>query len=58
VVELAAIVRAAGPAYLATHAGRLLSSQRRALTDIVQCRTAALGGSLYPCDDCGALDYR
>jgi putative transposase/transposase-like zinc-binding protein len=58
VVELAAIVRAAGPAYLATHAGRLRPSQRRALTDIVQCRPAALGGSLYRCDDCGALDYR
>ena len=57
-LELADIVRAAGPAYLATHAGALLPSQRRALTDIGQCRTAALGGSLYRCDDCGALDYR
>jgi len=58
VVELADIVRAAGPAYVATHAGALLPSQRRALTDIGQCRTAALGGSLYRCDDCGALAYR
>ena len=57
-VELADIVRVAGPAYLATYAGTLLPSQRRALADIVQCRTAALGGSLYRCDDCGALDYR
>ena len=57
-VELADIVRAAGPAYVATHAGALLPSQRRALTDLVQCRTAVLGGSLYRCDDCGALDYR
>jgi hypothetical protein len=58
VVELADIVRAAGPAYVATHAGGLLPSQHRALADISQCRTAALGGSLYRCDDCGALDYR
>ena len=57
-VELADLVRVAGPAYLATHAGALLPSQRRALTDIGQCRTSALGGSLYRCDDCGALDYR
>lgn len=57
-VELADIVRAAGPAYLAAHAGRLLPSQRRALADIAQCRTPALGGSRYRCDDCGALDYR
>jgi hypothetical protein len=58
VLELADIIRAAGPAYVATHAGTLLPSQRRALHDIIQCRTAALGGSLYRCDDCGALDYR
>ena len=57
-VELADIVREAGPAYVHTHAGRLLPSQRRALADIEDCRTAALGGSLYRCDDCGALDYR
>jgi len=57
-LELADIVRAAGPAYLVTHAGALLPSQRRALRDIVECRTPTLGGSLYRCDECGALDYR
>lgn len=56
-IELADIVRVAGPAYVQTHAGSLLPSQRRALKDIVHCRTQALGGSLYRCDDCGALDY-
>jgi hypothetical protein len=58
VPTLADIVRAAGPAYRAARGDRLLPSQRRALADIVACRTAALGGSLYACDDCGALDYR
>ncbi len=57
-LELADIVRAAGPAYQAAHAGRLLPSHRRALADIAACRTPALGGSLYRCDDCGALEYR
>jgi len=57
-LELADIVRAAGPAYVRTHAGALLPSQRRALTDIEQCRTAVLGGSVYRCDECGALEYR
>jgi hypothetical protein len=57
-MELADIVRAAGPAYVHTHAGHVLASQRRALDDIAQCRTPALGGSLYRCTDCGALDYR
>ena len=53
-VELAEIIRAAGPAY--GH-GRP-SAQQRALRDIVQCRTPALGGSLYRCDACGTLEYR
>jgi hypothetical protein len=35
----------------------MLPSHRRAMDDIIRCRTPALGGSLYACDDCGALDY-
>jgi hypothetical protein len=58
VLELADIFRAAGPAYCQAHAGRMLPSHRRALRDIVRCRTPALGGSLYACHDCGTLDYR
>jgi hypothetical protein len=57
-VELADILRRAGPEYVRTHAGQLLPSHQRALTDIVHCRTPALGGSLYRCDDCSALAYR
>ena len=57
-LELADIFRSAGPAYAQAHAGRMLPSHRRAMEEIVSCRTAALGGSLYRCDDCGALDYR
>lgn len=56
--ELADIVRSAGPAYINAHAGQLLPSHRRALSDIVRCRTPVLGGSLYRCGDCGNLDYR
>ncbi|MGQ0767157.1 MAG: IS91 family transposase [Gemmatimonadota bacterium] len=55
--ELAEIFRVASPAYEQAHAGRLLPSHRRAMRDIVQCRTPALGGSLFRCDDCGRLDY-
>jgi hypothetical protein len=58
VLELANIVRVAGPAYRAAHAGQLLPAQERAMRDIAACRTPALGGSLYQCDDCGALEYR
>ncbi len=56
-LALADIIRAAGPAYEQAHAERLLPSHRRALHDITACRTPALGGSLYRCDDCGALEY-
>ncbi len=56
-LTLADIVRAAGPAYVEAHAGRLLPSHRRAIDDIAACRTPALGGSLDRCDDCAALDY-
>lgn len=56
-LELADIFRAAGPRYREVHAERLLPSHHRAMRDIVACRTPVLGGSLYRCDDCGALDY-
>ena len=56
-LALADIIRTAGSAYAQVHAGRMLPSHRRAMADIAGCRTAALGGSLYRCDDCGALEY-
>ena len=56
-LELADIFRAAGPRYREVHAERMLPSHRRAMDDIERCRTPALGGSLYRCDDCGALEY-
>lgn len=55
--ELADIVRAAGPAYMHAHAGRLSTAQRRALDAIATCRTATLGGTIVRCDRCGAVQY-
>ena len=49
-LELADILRTHAPAYRATHT--LIPIQERALRDIMQCRTAALGGHLYRCDHC------
>ncbi len=51
-VDLAAIVRAHGAAYQRTHS--LSRAQRRALRDIADCRTAALGGHRAVCTTCGA----
>jgi Putative transposase/Transposase zinc-binding domain len=55
--ELADIFRRHGPAYRAKFADRLLPSHLAAMTAIEQCRTEALGGHLYQCPDCGALEY-
>ena len=57
-IELADIVRAAGPAYREAAGARLLPSHRRALDDIATCRTAARGGHLRRCDHCAATQYR
>jgi len=55
VLEVADIFRAAGPEVCARLA--VLPSQQRAVQAIQQCRTAALGGQVYGCDQCGALHY-
>lgn len=54
-LELADIVRAAGPEGCERLA--VLPSQQRALQAILQCRTPALGGQVYGCEQCGALRY-
>ena len=56
-VELAEIFRSAGEAYRQAYGDRMLPSHRRAMVDIVACRTPALGGSLFVCDSCEGLDY-
>lgn len=57
-LELADIIRTAGPAYREAHGARLLPSHRRALDDLVSCRTAARGGHLRQCDRCAQTQYR
>lgn len=54
-LEVADILRAAGPGLCARLAA--LPSQKRALQAIEQCRTAALGGQVYGCQECGARHY-
>jgi hypothetical protein len=57
VIELAEIFRRHGPAYRQTHNPHLLPSQQRAMADIEQCRTEALGGHVYVCDQCQQTQY-
>ncbi len=51
-LEVAEIFRLHGPDYRAKFGARMLPSHRRAMQDIEQCRTAALGGQVYFCDQC------
>jgi Putative transposase/Transposase zinc-binding domain len=51
--EVADIFRSAGPAYRTAHAGHLSLHQLKVMTAIEHCRTAALGGHVEACEDCG-----
>ena len=52
-LEVADIVRAHGDEYRRAHAETLSVGQKRVLRAIERCRTAALGGHLEQCDQCG-----
>ena len=52
-LEVADIFRQIGPAYRQEHAERLSRGQRRVMSAIERCRTAALGGHVEQCDACG-----
>ena len=54
-LEVADIFRRHGAAYRADHAGSLIHGQRRVMAAIEACRTAALGGHVERCDDCGEI---
>ena len=53
-LDVAEVIRRHGAAFLARHGGVLSAVQRQALHDLAVCRTAALGGHLEHCADCGA----
>ena len=49
-LEVAEVFRQHGDAFLERYGDVLSSEQRRALKDIADCRTAALGGHVEACD--------
>jgi hypothetical protein len=53
-LEVADIIRAHGADFLTAHGAALTGAQRRVLADLARCRTAALGGHVERCADCGA----
>jgi hypothetical protein len=52
-LEVADILRQHGQAFLERYGGALSATQRKALRDLAVCRTAALGGHVEHCLDCG-----
>ena len=52
-LEVADVFRNHGDAFLDLYGDVLSPEQRRALSDIAACRTAALGGHVEECDQCG-----
>ena len=56
-VEIADIFRIHGPEYRAPFGDRMPASHLRAMQDIEQCRTEALGGHLLYCELCQQYHY-
>ena len=54
VLEVADVFRRHGEAFRQARAGHLGRVERRVMGAITACRTAALGGHVEQCDDCGA----
>jgi hypothetical protein len=54
VVELADVLRRFAGAYLTAHGSAMPAAHRRAIADIIACRTPTLGGQLWRCDHCRA----
>jgi hypothetical protein len=52
-LEVGDIFRRYTPAFLDRYDGVLSTDQRRVLKDLALCRTAALGGHVEECDQCG-----
>jgi Putative transposase/Transposase zinc-binding domain len=52
-LEVAEVIRSCRDAFLDQYGAGLTPVQRRALDDLTACRTAALGGHILGCMDCG-----
>ncbi len=52
-LDVAEVIRSCRDKFLETYGPRLTPEQQRALKDLVSCRTAALGGHVLGCPECG-----
>ena len=56
-LEVADILRLYGDAYLERFGDAVPRRHRRAINDIIDCRTATMGGHVYACDHCGERHF-
>lgn len=54
-LEVADVFRQFAPSYLERFGAAMPPSHRRAILDILACRTQAMGGHVYRCEDCGEV---
>jgi len=52
-LDVAEVIRSCRDMFLETYGPRMTTEQQRALKDLVSCRTAALGGHVLGCPECG-----
>jgi hypothetical protein len=52
-LDVAEVIRSCLDKFMETYGPRLTPEQQRALKDLVSCRTAALGGHVLGCPECG-----
>lgn len=55
--EMADILRDSAPEYMAKYGQRMLTSHKRAIEDIIRCRTRPLGGRVFRCEPCEEYRY-
>jgi len=55
--ELAEVFARYGPAYLDKYGSDMLPSHRRAMQDILRCRTESMGGQVFRCSHCQSTHY-
>jgi Putative transposase/Transposase zinc-binding domain len=56
-IEVAAVFRRFAADYLSAHGASMPPSHRRAIADILNCRTAALGGQVWRCEACNSAVF-
>ena len=56
-LEVADIFRIYGKEYLDKFTAKMPPTHRSAMRDMINCRTASMGGSWYECDGCGRRVY-